>query len=780
MAGGALPEGRAAAVPPWPEDGGVERSWGVNIHFTQAEPGELEMLAASGAQRARTDFSWADTEKQPGQYDFSAYEQLADALAAQGVRPWFILDYENPLYETTRAVMTDAGRAAFANWAAAAAKDFRGRNVIWEIWNEPNNAHFWQPQPDPHAYTALALAATRAIQAADPDAVVVGPAAALVDSNFLRVCGEAGLFSLWKAVTVHPYRRDEPETAAADFQQARALVRRYTPAGQLPPVLLAGEWGYSTAWPEIDEDLQAAYVARMELADLAEGVPLTIWYDWRDDGTDLRDPEQNFGLVRQAYHEGATPVFYPKPAYEAAAALARELRFYRLNKALTQDAGHAHLLLFERRPGAPEELPPFKLAVWTTHPDGHETVAIPIGPGRFLRVDGRGRVMMDAATTQPSLEMQVTSLPQYLTPTEVSPRLALLAAWERWPLEYLIAPGTGAVAQTTWKNPLADVQELTPQMDPPMTDATGNMEITLYPAQSYTQTSALVPLLANGAPMRVRAGMEGWWQETWLTPARTLDFDMTPLSDQGLSISLPGMSGGLLVVHAGMDALSAQAAKDATPSVVVPARDFTSAYGVEVSALLTDSAGRLVAQQDFGRVTRMTLPQGRPGSPSGLRTVPEGGPYTSGDATCRWDNSPSGVAGAPAPMALRVDYSSGQGARFYRFEPGDPMSLAEWPQRVGFWVYGDDTPVRLTLRLQDVTGQTFQPWPVQVTGRHWQEVWIDLDPARCDHWGAMNDGKPIAPLAWDCYFIVDKTSEEPAKGTVFLLPPTIIYKPQQY
>jgi hypothetical protein len=780
MAGGALPEGRAAALTPWPEDGTVERGWGVNIHFTQAQPGELEMLAASGAYRVRTDFSWADTEKAEGQYDFSAYEQLADALAAQGLRPWFILDYENPLYETQRAVTTEAGRAAFARWAAAAAKDLRGRGVIWEIWNEPNNAHFWQPQPDPHAYVALALDATRAIEAADPDAVVVGPATALVDLNFLRFCGEAGLFALWKGVTVHPYRRDGPETVAADFQQARALLRRYTPAGQTPPVLLAGEWGYSTAWLNVDDDAQAAEVARMELTDLAAGVPLTIWYDWRDDGTDLQDPEQNFGLVRQPYHEGTTPVLEPKPAYEAAATLMRELRFYRLNKALTQDAGYAHLLLFERRPGAPEELPPFKLVAWTAHPDGHETVALPIGPGRFLRVDGRGRVMLDAETAEPSLELQITALPEYLTPVEVSPRLALLAAWEHWPLEYLIQPGAEAFVQSTWTNPLAETQHFTPQIEPAFANGAGQTEITLYPTQSYPQVSASVPLLANGAPIRARAGLEGWWQETWLTPARSLDFDMTPVGDQGLTVSMPGATGGLLAVRAGLDEVRAEATPGAMPSATVPAQDFANIYGVQVSASLTDPNGHLLAQEAFGRVCRMTVPQGHAGSPSGLVTVPEGGPYTSGDAVCRWDNSPPGQAGAPAPapLAWRVDFSSGEGARFYRFEPGVPMSLTEWPRRVGFWVYGDDTPVRITLRLHDVTGQIFQPWPVPVTGKRWQEVWLDLDPARCDHWGALNDGKPIAPLAWDCYFIVDKTSEDPVSGTVYVLPPTIVYNAQ--
>lgn len=771
MAGGAA----AGVAPAWPDDGSVERSWGVNIHFTQAEPGEMDMLAASGAGRARVDLSWGDTEKTAGQYDFSAYAQLADDLAAHGMRAWFILDYENPLYEKERAVTSDAGRAAFAQWAAAAAKQLRGRGVIWEIWNEPNNAHFWAPQPDPLAYTELALAATKAIKEADPDAVVVGPASALVDLDFLRVCGEAGLFGLWDGVSVHPYRQSEPETAAGAFQQARALLRRYTPPGRAPPALLAGEWGYSTTWPGFDENAQAVYLARMALSDLAAGVPLTIWYDWRDDGADPRNPEHHFGLVRQPEHANATPVFDAKPAYDAAATLGREFRYYRLNKALTQDDGTAHLLLFERRPGAPEELPPFKLAAWTTSFDGHETVALPIGPGRFVRMDARGRVLMDAATSGPSLEMQVTAMPQYLTPAEVSPRLSLLAAWKRWPAEYLIEPGAPAVAQSIWVNPLDTEQVFNPVIEPDPLAGLPRDDVILYPTQSYVQTSAPVTLLAGAPPVRVRAGLEGWWQETWLTPTRTLDFAMTPLGDAGLTVSVPNASGGRLMVNAGVDALAAVAANGTTPSLVVPAADFTSPYGTPVSGTLINATGQVQAQESMGRVSRMAWPEGRAGSPSGLSTVADGYQYGSGDVVCRWADAP---VGGPAALALQVDFSTGPGDRFYRFEPGQPSGSPELPKRVGFWIYGDDTPVRLTLRLTDVTGQTFQPLPVTVSGRKWQVAWIELDPARCDHWGGANDGKPVAPMAWDCYFIVDKVGDAPTKGTIYLIPPTLVYAPE--
>ena len=721
------------------------------------------------------DLSWADTEKTAGQDDFSVYAKLADDLAAHGMRPWFILDYQNPLYEKQRAVADEAGRAAFAQWAAAAAKQFRGQGVIWEIWNEPNNTHFWEPKPDPAAYAALALVATKAIKEGDPEAVVVGPAAALVDLDFLRACGEAGLFGWWDGVSVHPYRQTQPETAAGDFQQTRALLRRYTPPGRAPPALLAGEWGYSTAWPGFDENAQAVYLARMALSDLAEGVPLTIWYDWRDDGVDPQNPEHHFGLVRQPEKTGKTPVFDPKPAYDAAATLDRELRFYRLNKALTQDAGQAHLLLFERRPGAPEELPPFKLAVWTTSLDGHETVTLPIGPVRLRRVDALGRVLMDAAASGPSLQMQATAMPQYLTPVEASPRLSMLAAWKRWPREYLIEPGTTAVAQSIWVNPLMDEQVIHPVIEPDPFAGMPQSDVVMYPTQIYTQTTAPVLLPANGAPVRVRAGIEGWWQETWLTPTRTLDFAMTPLGDTGLTISVPNASGGRLMVNAGPDALATMAENGTVPSLAVPARDFPSPYGVLVSATLAGAGGQVLAQEAFGRVSRMVFPLGRAGSPSGLRTVADGDQFGSGDAVCRWADAP---AGGPAALALQVDFSWGTGSRFYRFEPGLPAGSPECPKRVGFWVYGDDTPARITLRLHDATGQTFEPKEVTVSGKRWQAVWLELDPAHCDHSGGANDGKPVAPMAWDAYFIVEKAGDAPAKGTIYLLPPTLVFAPE--
>ena len=57
------------------------------------------------------------------------------ALEPRGIRPIFILDYSNKMYDGDLSPATDEGRAGFAKWAAAAAKHFAGRGIVWEMYN---------------------------------------------------------------------------------------------------------------------------------------------------------------------------------------------------------------------------------------------------------------------------------------------------------------------------------------------------------------------------------------------------------------------------------------------------------------------------------------------------------------------------------------------------------------------------------------------------------------------------------------------------------------------
>src|SRR3954466_11676949 len=91
--------GSAPAAPGLPAPGVVPAGLGVNIHFTDPRPGEMEMLAAADFRFARMDFPWGRTEPQRAEYDFAAYERLLAALDRHGIRAVFILDYSNRLYD---------------------------------------------------------------------------------------------------------------------------------------------------------------------------------------------------------------------------------------------------------------------------------------------------------------------------------------------------------------------------------------------------------------------------------------------------------------------------------------------------------------------------------------------------------------------------------------------------------------------------------------------------------------------------------------------------------
>ncbi|HOA53286.1 MAG TPA: hypothetical protein PKI05_13615, partial [Thermogutta sp.] len=219
-----------AAEVAWPEPV-VPAGFGVNIHFTDPRPGEMSMLAASGLKWIRMDFVWSATEREPGKYDFRAYERLLKALDEYGIKALFILDYTNRHYDQGLSPYTDEGRQAFARWAAAAAKHFQGRGILWEMYNEPN-IHFWKPKPNVEDYIKLAIEVGKAIRREAPGEIYIGPATSQIDMKFLEACFQAGLLEYWDGVSVHPYRQSPPETVLAEYQKLAELIAKYAPAGK--------------------------------------------------------------------------------------------------------------------------------------------------------------------------------------------------------------------------------------------------------------------------------------------------------------------------------------------------------------------------------------------------------------------------------------------------------------------------------------------------------------------------------------------------------------------
>ncbi len=84
--------------------------------------------------------------------------------------------------------------------------------------------------------------------------------------------------------------------------------------------VISGEWGYTNLnWDKsrLSEHEQARYLVRMFLINLHQGIPISIWYDWKNDGTDFNEGEHQFGTVRHNLK--------PKPAYRVTKVLSSAL-----------------------------------------------------------------------------------------------------------------------------------------------------------------------------------------------------------------------------------------------------------------------------------------------------------------------------------------------------------------------------------------------------------------------------------------------------------------------
>jgi hypothetical protein len=286
---------------------------GVNIHLLRDDHA-LDEAKAAGFGFVRMDMMWANVERN-GSYRWRQYDALLRALDARGMGVLWILDYGHPNHGGD-VPRTPQDIAAFSQFAEAAAAHFKGRNVQYEIWNEPNLSQFWPPSPNASEYAALLREAIAAIHRADPSAKVSSGGVSKIDVPFLGQVLDPRLAAELTAIGMHPYRKAGPETIAPELESLRY---RFGRAFGDRVEIWDTEWGYSSADAVKDAPSnghadgtrrrQAALAVRELLTVWAVGFPLAVWYDLRDDGPDATNPEHNYGLLDSGGNE--------KPAMKA-------------------------------------------------------------------------------------------------------------------------------------------------------------------------------------------------------------------------------------------------------------------------------------------------------------------------------------------------------------------------------------------------------------------------------------------------------------------------------
>ena len=760
-----------AATPPSPV---VPEGLGVNIHFTDPKPGEMKMLAEGGFRIVRMDFGWGGTEREAGKYDFSAYDRLLAALEPHGIKALFILDYSNRNYDGGLSPCSDEGRKAFARWSAAAAQHFKGRGILWEMYNEPN-IQFWKPKPKVEDYILLALEVGKALREAAPGEAYIGPATSEVDFAFLEACFKAGLLEYWSAVSVHPYRQKPPETVAEDYAKLRRLIDRYAPKGKYIPIH-SGEWGYSVAWKGMTDEKQGKYLARQWLTNLLSDVPVSIWYDWHDDGKDPKESEHNFGTVLNPYFSGREPVYDAKPSYKAARTLASVLGGFKFNKRLAAGADDDYVLLFAKG----DEV---RLAAWTTAKEPH-AVTIPASPGRFKVTGHTGDALAAITADKEGLKVALTDAPQCLSPEGPNDLLRLAAAWERAPLEIVDLGGGPRTLALSIKNPLARPIRVKAGGDRDFVDLTSGASAVL--ATTFATTRIDSP--QRVCPRLVEEGLGTVGQSSVFLPSDPLRIVLLPPGKDALAVQVENPAGDAFkgnVTPLDLDGLRPQSAsmplefiagerrKSVRFALIEPvAKEYQLGVGV------TDDKGGLVAGlpssrftlvADFSRYTADSLA-------AAWQIVGDGDAKVPSTQTVSLAAPPEGPP-APGVACMKIAYVFEAGWKFARLVPrtDDLKKIEGMPKVLGLWVYGDGSGNRVRLRMTDSTGQTFQPVGEKVDWRGWRYVEFPMaEFGQAEHWAGAGDGVVHYPIRWDALMLIDSSGRQKTQGDIYIAWPVLV------
>jgi polysaccharide biosynthesis protein PslG len=300
---------------------------GVSVHLANDPatlPAQLSLVAQSGATSIRDDVSWAYIEMgkdhlaMPTRFD----DLVNQALQAQ-LQPLLILDYGNRLYDSGNKPASPEALNAFARYAAFVVQHFKGKVHMYEMWNEWNtttgNTHAGTPQD----YVRLLRVVYPAVKAIDPSAVFIAGAIGGRDLNWLAAMLSAGAMGSFDALSIHPYNFGRPmrtgDAWAQDMLATEDVIHRFNSGRDFPLYITEMGWPTYSGTGGISQEESAAYLAQMFLlARTMKFLRGIWWYDFRDDGWDEINKENDFGLVR--------PDLTPKTAFAALQAIAPLVR----------------------------------------------------------------------------------------------------------------------------------------------------------------------------------------------------------------------------------------------------------------------------------------------------------------------------------------------------------------------------------------------------------------------------------------------------------------------
>ena len=284
---------------------------------------QLAAMKVAGFTSVRLDANWSWVQRfGPTKFDWTAMDQAVESARAAGMSVDLIID-GCPPWAALAGTSGDAhpqpaSAAQYATWAAEVAARYAPQGVgMFEIWNEQNSAIFWQPNPNPAAYTADLVAAYSAIKRVDPSAFVIsgGLAPEVTDGtnispiDFLKAMYADGAKGSFDALGYHPYsfpalpNTYETWSAWSQMAQTNPSIRSVMNSnGDSGKSIWITEFGAPSSGPGgVGQAAQAtALTQAIAYAKNKSWIGALYIYSWQDNGTDPTNDQDWFGLLTAA------------------------------------------------------------------------------------------------------------------------------------------------------------------------------------------------------------------------------------------------------------------------------------------------------------------------------------------------------------------------------------------------------------------------------------------------------------------------------------------------
>jgi len=344
----------------------VERP-GVNVELLQYSATELdsalEQIRDANFRWVRQFVYWDEIEAKQGEYEWDAWDRVADALRRYPELEPVVVLMNSPAWARENRGANESTRSAppqsLADFAAFS-REFAARygDLIdyYQLWDEPNLGDAWGGNdPRPAEYVALLAAARAAILQSDPSARIVAAGLAptvetagrnISDIRYLGAMYAHGARELMDVVAGKPYgqfsspfdrRVDE---AVLNFARIIALREVMLANGDGKKPLWASNYGWNalpggwqgdpSIWGEVTEDEQIQFTlgaldrVHREMPWLG---PLFLQH-WQP-ATDSASAQWGFALVKQ---DGSTSALLSALQSYAYPSLARDGLYHARNR----------------------------------------------------------------------------------------------------------------------------------------------------------------------------------------------------------------------------------------------------------------------------------------------------------------------------------------------------------------------------------------------------------------------------------------------------------------